>query len=65
MTAPANDSGSEPVSLPIKWNAEDWSKLKAAADLLTEREHFKVTPTDIVRSGAMRRAEEILAEAAA
>jgi len=65
MTGPANNAPGEPVSLPIKWNAEDWAKLKAAADALTERNSFRVTPTDIIRSGALRRAEEVLATEAA
>lgn len=64
MTGPANEPTTEGMSLPVKWNAEDWSKLKAAAEVLTEREHFKVTPTDIIRSGAIRRAEEVLSQAA-
>ncbi len=61
MTGPANETAQEGMNLPVKWGAEDWAKLKAAAEVLTDREHFKVTPTDIIRSGALRRAEEILA----
>lgn len=65
MAGPANEPPGEPVSLPIKWNAKDWAKLKAAAEVLTAREHFTVTPTDLIRSGALRRAEEVLATEAA
>jgi hypothetical protein len=66
MTGPANETASEEGGMtPIRWNAEDWKKIKAAADSLAAREHFKVTPTDIIRSGALRRAEEVLAAEAA
>jgi len=65
MTGPATDDAPEGMNLPVKWNAEDWAKLKAAADLRTAAEGFRVTPTDIIRSGALRRAEEVLAGAEA
>lgn len=61
MTGPANEVVSEGMNLPVKWNGTDWAKLTAAADVLTARENFKITPTDIIRSGALRRAEEVLA----
>lgn len=46
--------------LTVRWRIADWERIEQAAKALGEREHLRITPTDIVRSGALRRAEEIL-----
>jgi hypothetical protein len=60
MTSPSNAEPDEGRGLTVRWNAEDWAKLKDAAEAETARQGFRVTPTDIIRSGAIRRADEIL-----
>lgn len=58
----SESSGSKNV--PMRWRADEWATLERAASAFAEREHMRrTTPTDVIRSGAMRRAEEILAEA--
>jgi hypothetical protein len=59
MTEPVKQESDEKVHA-IKWRGEEWDRIELAARALTEREHFTVTPTDIIRSGAARRSEEIL-----
>lgn len=44
----------------VIWDGEDWEKLEKAAQALNEREHLTLGAVDIIRSGALRRAEEIL-----
>jgi len=55
----------EPQSHTVRWPQEDWERIKDAARALGEREHIPITPTDIIRSGAIRRADEILTAAQA
>jgi hypothetical protein len=63
MTDPAKtDSGRKHT---VIWKDEEWDKLERAAAALGEREHLGLAPLDIIRSGAIRRAEEILGETAA
>jgi hypothetical protein len=40
---------------------DELGKIEEAARKLGEREHLNVTISDVVRSGALKRAEEILA----
>ena len=49
----------------VRWRVEQWQRLEQAAALLGEREVLNVSVSDIIRSGAMRRADEILGEVAA
>ena len=61
----------DPMSAPVKpdrkhtviWSGEDWERLEAAARVFGQREHMDVAEVDIIRSGARRLAEEILASA--
>lgn len=50
--------------LGVRWDVADIERFEEAAKRLTEREHFDVTVTDIIRRGARREAEAILQEAA-
>ena len=51
----------EPRVHGIRWLPDDWKKVEEAARIVGEREHMEITPTDIIRSGALRWASEILA----
>ena len=51
-------------SFTIRWKLHEWERIQEAVRTLTEREHFRHSPTDVIRSGAMRRVEEILNDAA-
>lgn len=50
--------------LTIRWKGPEWERILQAAETLSEREHFRHTPTDVIRSGAMRWVEDILNNAA-
>lgn len=63
MSDPRNEAAPPDRGLTIRWKLADWDRIEEAARLLGEREHISITPTDIIRSGALRRAEEILASA--
>jgi hypothetical protein len=48
----------------IRFSPSQWEKVEQAAAKLSAREHLNIDPVEVARSGAIRRAEEILAEAA-
>lgn len=64
MNEPVKQEVTEEKVHAVKWRGEEWDRIEAAAAAMTEREHFPVSPTDIIRSGAVRRADEILGQAA-
>ena len=45
---------------PVRWKRDEWNRISEAATILRDREHIEITPTDIIRSGAIRRADEII-----
>ena len=66
MTDPVTGQAakSEDVNHPVRWDGDSWAQIVEAARIQTEREHYKVTPTDLIRQGTMRRIGEILASSA-
>lgn len=46
----------------MRWSGEDWRKMEDAAKAMSERTHIPVGPTDIIRAGAKRFADEILGQ---
>lgn len=53
----------ERVPHTIKWESADWARIEKAADKLAESLGFEVTATEIIRSGARLRADQILGAA--
>jgi hypothetical protein len=51
----------EPRNHAVRWKAEDWERIEEAARIKGAEEHLDLTPTDIIRSGALRFVAEILA----
>lgn len=52
-------------SVTVRWRVADLDRIRAAAARLAQREGVTVSNSDIIRSGAIRRADEILADEAA
>lgn len=50
---------------PVRWSPEEWKKIEDAAHAWGEREHVNFTPTDVIRSGTMRRCEDLMVSPAA
>lgn len=48
----------------IRWARDDWERILQAAEILNEREHLDLTPTDIIRSGTRRLLDEMLSQPA-
>ena len=45
---------------PVRWDRETFDRLCEAAAVWSARDHLKLTVADVIRSGALRRADEIL-----
>lgn len=65
MTAPATPDP-EPLSFArsIRFTPSQWERIEAAAAAMSARTGMRIDAVEVVRSGADRRAEEILNEAA-
>lgn len=48
----------------IAWKPAEWQRIKDAADRLGSNTHIEVAEVDFIRGAALRRADEILGEAA-
>jgi hypothetical protein len=48
------------IQRSIRFAPSQWAKIEAAAAALSAREHMNIDPIEVARSGAIRRAEEIL-----
>lgn len=46
----------------IRWAQEDWDRILQAAEILNERQHLDLGPTDIIRSGTRRLLDELLSQ---
>lgn len=44
----------------VVWDPEDWDLIERAARKLGDEQHLDLAPLDIIRSGAVLRAKEIL-----
>lgn len=62
MTAPARQDEDDAKVHQVGWKAEAWTRILKAAEALAEREHLRVTPTDIIRKGTLQYVDEILDE---
>jgi hypothetical protein len=61
VEAMTDPSKAEPRNHAVRWKAEDWERIEEAARIKGAEEHLDLTPTDIIRSGALRFVAEILA----
>lgn len=59
----AEETRSERVTIAL--TPTEYSRIEEAARLMSARDDFGITMSDVVRSGGLRRAEEILAGAGA
>lgn len=65
MTEPRQQGQSEPVPQDdrihaVRWDRDVFARLERAAEVWSEREHLSLTVADVIRTGAIRRADEIL-----
>jgi hypothetical protein len=66
MSDPARQqSDSAEIVHPVRWLGSAWERIEDAAQALTEREHIKHNPVDVIREGTLRYVDELLAEKAA
>lgn len=64
MTAPTNPDP-EPLSFArsIRFTPSQWERIEAAAAAMSAQTGMRIDAVDVVRSGADRRADEILSAA--
>lgn len=46
----------------LRWAREDWDRILQAADMLNEREHLDLGPSDIIRSGTRRYLDDLFSQ---
>lgn len=63
MTVPGKTDEPETRALTVRWSADQFEKIEEAARVLAAKTGASATPTDVIRFGAVQRAEEILGAA--
>lgn len=53
------------VNHPVRWLGSAWDRIARAADVLTAKEHRKITPTEIIRIATLEFVERVLDEPSA
>ena len=54
-------NGKRDIGKPVRWLPSAWARIRQAAEVLTERNHVKTNPADVIRTGTLRYVEEVLA----
>lgn len=65
MRKPAKSKASDayPLARGVRWKPDEWARIQEAVAALAARHQVRATAADVIRSGTLRRVEEILGAA--